>query len=633
MSEEYGKFQLLKKLATGGMAQIYLARHEGIEGFERLCVVKRILPHLAENQDFVQMFLDEAKIAARLNHPNIVQIYDLGALDDSYFIAMEFIHGEDLRRIWKRADGAGKELPIPFVLRVIADACAGLDYAHKKSENGRPLNIVHRDISPQNVLVTFEGAVKVVDFGIAKAADKMTETRSGVLKGKYSYMSPEQASAREVDARTDIFALGVLLYELLTGTRLFKRNNDVATLRAVTECAVAPPSQVNTRIPGDLDGIVLKALARFPEVRFQQAVELQLALEGWLLDHQLPSSSAYVSSWMRELYGDRLAAEQVAGQPLPDLSESWSAEEEIPPRRRSQSRSARVGSPPEATAEMRPPRQSPVRIPAASLRNPLPDGVAAPIIELPPETAPFQSSVRPEVLRTPRRRHLFAVMLLAMGVGAAGVFLLRERPSTRPALSALTVPASEENTAVEPLPVIPAGQVPAKEPEPELESAKSTMVRLSLRSVPAGAQLFVEGKRHGTAPAELELPAGAVVDVRAELARHEPVVKIVRVGQGPEQAELFSLEKVRPERERDRVRTDPDRAMGTLRFVISPLGTYANIRCNQFDLGEAPGMGDQRIPAGTYDCTFTHPDLGMRRRRVEVRPNALETVKIVFNQD
>ena len=216
--ENYGEYQLIKKLATGGMAQIYLARQQGLEGFEKLLVVKRILPHLAENEDFIKMFLDEARIAARLNHPNIVQIFNLGSQDDTFFIAMEYIHGEDVRRVWKRADQAGKDLPVPMVCRIIMDAAAGLDYAHKKTDQvGKPLGIVHRDISPQNILVTFEGGVKVVDFGIAKAADQATVTKSGVLKGKYSYMSPEQASGQKIDHRTDIFALGTVLYELLTG--------------------------------------------------------------------------------------------------------------------------------------------------------------------------------------------------------------------------------------------------------------------------------------------------------------------------------------------------------------------------------------------------------------------------------
>lgn len=316
--ENYGSYQLLRRLATGGMAQIYLARQKGPEGFEKLLVVKRILPHLAENADFVRMFLDEARIAARLNHPNIVQIFNLGAQDDSFFIAMEFIHGEDVRRVWKRSEQLGKSMPIQMVCRVIMDACAGLDYAHKKTDpqTGKPLGIVHRDISPQNILITFEGGVKVVDFGIAKAADQATVTRSGVLKGKYSYMSPEQASGKKVDNRSDIFALGVVLHELLTGQRLFKRANDIQTLHAVTECEVTPPSQLNPRLPRDLDAIVMKALAKDPANRYQEAIHLQMALEDWLITHKLPSSSAHLAAFMEELYSERLAEERRAGQVL-----------------------------------------------------------------------------------------------------------------------------------------------------------------------------------------------------------------------------------------------------------------------------------------------------------------------------
>ena len=311
----------------GGMAQLYLARQQGPEGFEKLVVVKRILPHLAENDDFVKMFLDEARIAARLNHANVVQIFDLGAQDDSFFIAMEYIHGEDMRRVWKQSEAMGQPVPVPLACRVLIEACAGLDYAHKRTDpvSGRPLGIVHRDVSPQNILVTFEGGVKVVDFGIAKAADQATVTRSGVLKGKYSYMSPEQAAGQRVDCRSDIFALGVVLYELLTGARLFKRGSDIQTLAAVAECKVMPPSQANPRVPADLDPIVMKALAKDPAERYQEAVHLQLALEDWLSANRLPSSTAHVAAYMKEIYAERLASESRSGELLLEDSDPASA--------------------------------------------------------------------------------------------------------------------------------------------------------------------------------------------------------------------------------------------------------------------------------------------------------------------
>ncbi|HEX8702371.1 MAG TPA: serine/threonine-protein kinase, partial [Myxococcaceae bacterium] len=312
--ENYGNYQLVKKLAMGGMAQIYLARRKGPDASSELVVVKRILPHLAENLEFVRMFLDEARIAARLAHPNIVQIHDLGAQDDSFFLAMEYIHGEDLRRMCKRAILHGRPLPVPLACRIIVDACAGLDYAHKKTDpSGKPLDIVHRDVSPQNILVSFDGEVKVVDFGIAKAADQATVTRSGVLKGKYSYMSPEQAAGQRVDCRSDVFALGVVLYEMLTHTRLFKRSTDMQTLSAVAECHVTPPSQVNSRVPAGLDDIVMKALAKDPATRYPDALTMQVALEKWLADHKHAASQADLSVFMRELYAERLAREARAG--------------------------------------------------------------------------------------------------------------------------------------------------------------------------------------------------------------------------------------------------------------------------------------------------------------------------------
>ncbi len=328
--ETYGRYQLLKKLATGGMAQIYLARQLGPEGFEKLLVVKRILPHLAENEEFITMFLDEARIAARLNHPNVVQIFDLGAQDDSFFIAMEYIHGEDARRVWKQAERLGTMIPQALICRMIIEACTGLDYAHKKTDqSGRPLNIVHRDISPQNLLVSFEGGVKIVDFGIAKAADQATVTRSGVLKGKYSYMSPEQAAGVLVDHRTDIFALGVVLYELLTGARLFKRATDIQTLNAVTECIVPPPSSANPDIPPELDAIVMKALSKDRTQRYQEARHLAAALESFLLKNQMPSSGANLAEFLHSIYAERLAREAEEGRLLVETIDGSRNDEQL----------------------------------------------------------------------------------------------------------------------------------------------------------------------------------------------------------------------------------------------------------------------------------------------------------------
>jgi serine/threonine protein kinase len=317
--ETYGSYQLVEKLAMGGMAQLYLARRRS-KGADRTVVLKRILPHLAEDTAFVTMFLDEARIAARLHHPNVIEILDLGAEGDSYFIAMEYIHGEDLRRITKRGIETGQRMPPPLVCRVVAEACRGLDYAHKRTDaSGKPLKIVHRDVSPQNILVGFDGSVKVVDFGIAKAADKATVTASGVIKGKHAYMSPEQALGREIDHRTDVFALGIVLFESLTATRLFRRATDLQTLKAVSECKVEPPSRVFPAVPQELDAILLKALTRDQNTRYQSAMELALALEGWLGDRS-DGSKAALGAHVSALFRDRLDREAKEGKFVPTKS-------------------------------------------------------------------------------------------------------------------------------------------------------------------------------------------------------------------------------------------------------------------------------------------------------------------------
>ncbi len=322
--QSFGKYTLEKKLATGGMAEVWLARQTGIEGFNRHVVIKRILPHLAEDPDFVQMFLNEAKIASRFNHPNIGQIYDLGETGGTYFISMEFIHGEDLGRIMRRAYSTGQWLARAISIRIIADACAGLHYAHTRSdEQGRPLKVVHRDISPQNILVSFDGSVKLVDFGIAKAANQVSNTQSGALKGKFAYMSPEQAAGKPLDGRSDLFALGLVLYELLTGVRALKRDSELATLQAAMECQIEAPSVV-AEVPAELDDVVMRALARSPDDRYRDARQMQMALEQLLVAEGTVATSVQVSELMEHLFADRLAEEAKSGAPAPATASSVS---------------------------------------------------------------------------------------------------------------------------------------------------------------------------------------------------------------------------------------------------------------------------------------------------------------------
>lgn len=314
--ETFGRYELLRKLATGGMGQVFLARQKGPVGFQKLLVVKRLLPHLSEDTDFIKMFLDEARIAGILNHPNIAQIYELGDVDGVLYIAMEYVQGEAISQVNARANSRKGGLPLGLKCRIIADAAAGLDHAHQaRSPSGRKLGLIHRDVSPQNVLVGFNGNVKLIDFGVAKVSNKLSHTVVGTIKGKHAYMSPEQARDEELDARSDVYGLGIVFYELLTSQRLFKRESDLATLKAVVGAKVIPPSEAVPGIPKSLDAVVMKALARRREERFQSAGELQLALEDFLLAERLPGTPAHLTAFMKELFSSELEEDRFASEP------------------------------------------------------------------------------------------------------------------------------------------------------------------------------------------------------------------------------------------------------------------------------------------------------------------------------
>jgi serine/threonine protein kinase len=302
--DTYGPYRLLERVAVGGMAEVFRAKRSGVEGFEKVVAVKRILPHLSDNKEFVDMFIDEAKMVAGLTHPNIVQISDLGKIERSYYIAMEYVHGRDLRSILKRAKEKSLRVPLDISAFIVNKVCSALEYAHrKKDEQGRPMMIVHRDVSPQNILISFEGDVKLTDFGIAKAATKATTTDRGALRGKLLYMSPEQAWGKAMDRRSDIFSLGIVFYEMLTDQKPFLGTSEMSILETVRECRVPAPSTLNPRIPDKLEKVVLKALERDPELRYQDAGEMHRDLERVLHERQ-PPNPAGLARFMEILFDE-----------------------------------------------------------------------------------------------------------------------------------------------------------------------------------------------------------------------------------------------------------------------------------------------------------------------------------------
>jgi serine/threonine protein kinase len=291
------------------MAEIFLARAQAIHGFEKQVVLKRILPQHASSDDFIRMFLAEARLAATLHHPNIVQVYDIGEEGGTYFFTMEYIQGQDLRRLVRAARRKQTPIPLAHILHIIMGMAGGLHHAHEKvGTDGRPLGIVHRDVSPSNVLVTYEGDVKVVDFGIAKAAAAQVSTIAGTLKGKIPYMSPEQCRGEAVDRRSDIFSIGTLLWELTTGKRLFAGDNEFAILNRVAKADVPPPSSVRPEYPPELEAIVMRALSVDAENRYPTAIDLQIDLEDFAREARLPVSSARMGRFMRGLFDDEIKA-------------------------------------------------------------------------------------------------------------------------------------------------------------------------------------------------------------------------------------------------------------------------------------------------------------------------------------
>ena len=328
------KYKFARKIASGGMAEVLLAVQQGIGGFEKLVVLKRILPHLCQDRQFVEMLLAEARLAASLRHPNIINIFDIERDHDVFQIVMEYLSGEDLGYILGKIAARKDHLPIAVTCRIASDLAAGLDYAHISTDlEGRPNGVVHRDVSPGNIIVTYDGVTRLVDFGVAKANAHNIYTRPGTLKGKFGYASPEQIQHLELDGRSDIFSLGTVVYEMLTSTRLFHRSTPAAVLKAVMEAPIVPPSALNPEVPLELDALVLSALERERDQRIQTAMEFGDRIEQIGQGLAASTSSRAVASWMRATFKERYqerkeleqslaanAQEEEDWQPRPQLS-------------------------------------------------------------------------------------------------------------------------------------------------------------------------------------------------------------------------------------------------------------------------------------------------------------------------
>jgi serine/threonine protein kinase len=301
--EQVGPYELIRRLGAGGMAEVHLARAAGIEGFEKLVVLKRILPHLSADPHFIRMFLAEARLAAILDHPNIVQVFDLGHDGGEYYFTMEFVYGENLQNILRAVRRTSTPLPYEHAITICNGVAAGLHYAHERvGFDGQRLGLVHRDVSPTNVMVTYEGCAKVADFGIAKVMNRTDVTQAGMRKGKVPYMSPEQCRAEPLDPRSDVFALGIVLYEATTMRRLFDGENEFGVMNRIVNGDVPPPSSIRSGYPKDLERIVMRALSTNRNERHGSALELQWDLERFARERKMECTPLALRGYLHQVF-------------------------------------------------------------------------------------------------------------------------------------------------------------------------------------------------------------------------------------------------------------------------------------------------------------------------------------------
>jgi serine/threonine-protein kinase len=458
-----GRYVLVDRLGAGGMAEVFRALALGPEQFQRVVVVKRILPQFAAKPSFVQMFIDEARLCGRLSHPNIIQVYEFGNQDNQYFITMEYVEGRSLGHIMQKLAERKERLPPIIGAEIMRQICRGLAYAHGLcAEDGKPLGIIHRDLSPANLLVGFSGSVKVLDFGIARMENRFRSgvTDPGQVKGKSAYLAPEQLTGKAVDQRADIFTLGIVLHEMLSGQRLFRVGNTTADIQRIRAMPIRSPSQVNPGVPVRLDAIVLRALRRERDERYQNATDMADALEGFLLEHRV--SSQELPGYLRGLYGSEIGSDQIR----------FSREEM------------------QALAQSAPPAED---------RSTGSTPAGEPAIEV-------DVTVEP-----PRRHRVFRALLLATGMAVAALAIvfgprMRLPASTLPPVAA---PAPARVAAAEP---------PSSPPAP-----RPVTVTLTVTSQPSGALVY-EGDSEqalGETPLQLVRPRGdREIRLRLKKARY-----------------------------------------------------------------------------------------------------------------
>jgi serine/threonine protein kinase len=623
----FGRYLLLDKVAAGGMAEVWRAKLTGEANFQRIVAIKKILPHVSEDEDFITMFTDEALITASLVHANIGQVYEFSKINDVFYIAMEYISGKDLKSLWSWSKARGQVMPVELAAFIVMRMCDGLEYAHSRRDNtGNPSAVVHRDISPQNVLISWEGDVKVIDFGIAKATEKSGKTRPGTLKGKFAYMAPEQIRGLPLDGRSDIFAIGVVLYELCTGQRGFQADSEFSLLEMVRNVEIRPPSLLNQSLPPELERIIYKALAKDRDQRYATCADMSEDLQRFLLMRGKPPQARDLSAFMRENFTVDWDKERTRLESYREINPKDFQSPEHQAKTTSttsfdiddggdDSAFSTTNATPSASAA---PIPAP---PVPAVTQIRPAAPVAPVVVAMTEQnkAPLAPPPRPS---TPSNApKLIAAALggtLLLGAVAAGLWTTVLQPTTTviitvkgppeatvrfddlppakaaPSTTIKKIARGDHMLVVEApgfvavtMPVVTDGEA-ALELKPELKRVSG---RLLVTSEPSGAAITLDGKKTDKqTPATFELEADSVHEVRLSLADYKEAVKSpIRIVANQEISEKLKLLP----------------SVVRVRLFTTPEG--ASVKVGGVDMGLTP-VTIERAPDDPYpQVTFSRP--------------------------
>ena len=640
--EQFGKYILLEKLASGGMAEVFLAKSLGASGVNKFLAIKRILPQYSDNKDFIDMFKEEAKIAVNLNHGSVVSIYDFGIERGQFYLVMEYVEGRNLRQVLNELKKRSSQFSIEQVVYMMKEVAAGIDHAHRLIDGttGKPLNLVHRDMSPQNIMVSFEGEVKVIDFGIAKAETQIEQTKTGTLKGKFGYMSPEQADGQPIDSRTDLFSLGIVLWELLAHDRLFTSNSEAAILRKIRECQIPSIRKINPSVPTELENIVNKALAKDRSLRYQTSAAFHKDLNRFL-NTEYPDFSShdfavFVKNAFAESYADSkkklVEYAKISSGQSEDKTHVTQTLTYAPGGESSSSENASqlTGLPPtpndSSDDKLNIETDTKVKIDLSDLKDE--DGHT----KIKRSSNSGRSNSRTGV-PTGTRTHYhntrtgtsfrkesgidpFITLFLAALVLVGG-FLVWKNPQYVKnifGMKSKTTVASNQRAGSS------SAEVPTGQEEQQSDLTSTSVVTVTVTSDPSGADIFINGKSVGSVtPAQIQIPANKDV-----------VLKLQKIGYMSYENTIFSA---------DNGKTFKTSLMsgktGALSLALVNGGAQPVVEINGVKINDALPLKNYRIPAGMpVVIQARNPFLGLKSEQtIIVQENESKSLELILKPE